>query len=1069
MFIFCFINLSNKMITCFRYACMFQGFFSHWMNGLPVTHTNWYKPDLQYGVFDLIVHNLHNEVYIKHIIVQNLKYKYQNIAEQPEMSHTKNCTALVLTRSAQGVSPMITIPCDFQFNTTYLCYDTKVQYLVPMKNLSLVNSRPCDGDWFTIKGATKCFSFSWTKRKISYNDARELCASKNSAVLTSEVGPVTVHDIHPRLRHHYAHDNITSLLKAHFVLGQRLSREAPHSRLPVMIHSLTEEAPDVFFTSLNNKCSLMERHETAKNYRIQTNDLVLKWLVKCQHCAEPMNVSAVICEKLSRPLLPHCDDHYFTCDDGTCILLIYKCDFISDCFDKSDEDVCNGASIWSNSSLTLPCHQGVLCDGEAQLIIPLHAICDGIYSNTTFVQEEYTCWQFHLQHINVRELSKDINKVHKRLRRLSPCNITNNLNYIRTLSRYHLNKYTECIEQKGIVDNFSNHSKRVMYDSIVCTRKHHTSLIENCKIGVNASDGAVATAYDDLDSCLWVTCPGMFKCYNNFCIYLSAVCDGHYDCRYGDDELLCPLLSCSGFLKCRGENRCVSSEEICDNNINCLYSMDDEVGCNKCPDHCHCEGYSLSCEVKNSLDIILASHKNHVKGFLMKGVQNIFDMRQMNLIGLVHLNVSFCYIETVQIRANDPIINGFIVITDFSNNKLVSIHFLNNNVYKNIVFLDLSFNLITMLKNVFLDKIVFLALKGNPLKELEIYAFQHNAKSLIDMRHIYFKKYMILKFPSAVSKQMNVKVSEPIICCIMSTDIKCTSSLQQINCFGIFTKKIEQIISYCITVLSAIAAIVLVVKHILSRWLVRKQISQKKNQFTIILVNWSWTAVVNSIYRLGILVADIAHVNIFVWIKSHACIFLNSFLYISLVSDMIFKTALLIFVSLQIIYPFKHNCLWLRWTAVFSASVWSLVCSTYFINLIEVFLFEETHHFDHLCSIAGCGVKDNFHLLLGIICLTDCFMISLSIYTLIQVYISLAKSAVTKGISTKKQSVVFNIKIILKVSYPIILEIPFRVSLVCLLAIQLSNTSPTQFCNYIFMYILSINFICAFFVSVYQH
>ena len=603
-----------------------------------------------------------------------------------------------------------------------------------------------------------------------------------------------------------------------------------------------------------------------------------------------------------------------------------------------------------------------------------------------------------------------------------------------------------------------------MNDSIVCAKEHGTSLMDNCKIRVNTSDVAAATAYDDPYSCLWVTCPGMFKCLESVCIYLSAVCDGQWDCQYGDDEQLCPVSSCSGFLKCRGENRCVGSEEICDKHINCVYSMDDEVGCTTCPDHCHCEGFGLSCRVNNSLAVMLSSHINHVKGFVMKGVQNIFNMTQIHFIGLVYLNISFCHIRKVEVQANRWI--GWIAITDVSNNNLVNVNFLNNSIFTNSVFLDLSFNIITMINNLFLNKLLFLALAGNPLKEIDLNAFQHNFKSLIDMQHIYYRRNIHFKFTSALSNQLRVKVSEPIICCIMSTDIKCTSSSKKIDCLGLFNIKIEQISSYCITTLSVIAAIALLAKYILSFWLLRRQLTNKKKYFTIILWNRSGAVVVNSIYMLGILVADVTNVNIYVWTQSQVCLLLNSLLFISIVSDMIFKTTLLIFVSLQIIYPFKHQCLWLRWSAVFSGLAWLLVCSTYSLNVIEHFIFKETYRLDLLCSVAGCGVKETIYLLLSVICVSDCLMISLSIYILIQTYVHLVNSQRNIDMTANKRQ---NIKIILKVSCQVFLEAPFRLSLLCLLAIQLSSTPPTQFCNYSFMYILPMNMICGFLVSVYRH
>ena len=1033
---------------------MFQGNFTHWMNKWPVRRTTWYNPAIQYGGFGLTKHTIHNDNYIKRTLLENIRYK-KNIV-QPEMSHTKNCTALQLIRSELFTFPMITIPCDAHFETSHVCDIGKLRPPISA-NSSILNRHACEDEWFTMRGTGKCFSFTWTKGEISYNDAHDMCISQHARVLNVDVRPVESTDFDPEIMQ-VIYDYNKNSLKTNYIalFGQPLTRKSSYYRLLEMIYRLTNTVSDSFFTNLNNKCSLVHK------FYISTK----RWGVKCQPCADAINVSAIICEKISRPYIMQCQDEYFTCDDGTCILLIYKCDLISDCFDGSDEDFCNGTtnSSWFNSSFALTCHNGVLCDGPDQMIVPLHIICDGIYSNTTlFVQEKIACSQFKLKHINLLELSKG--EVGHIAEKRSPCRPppafdSKSIKYKTSIDRY----YFKC-KQKGATDVSNYHSKGVISDSVVCTTEHDTSLMEKCKIGINATNGAIVTANDVYSSCHWFTCPGMFKCSESYCISISAVCDGQYDCTLGGDEFVCPLLSCPGFLKCRGENRCVGNDEICDNNINCLYSMDDEMGCNKCPDSCHCDGYSLSCEVNNSLDV-LSSKINHFKGFVMKGVQNFFNMTLMHLVGLVHLNVSFCDIKKVHIQVNDLILNSFIVISDFSNNKLANINFLKIRIFKHVVVLDLSFNLITVIKNVLLNKIVFLALKKNPLKEIVIHAFQHNDKSFIDMQYVYYQTNMNIKFPSTVSQQLEVKVSESLICCVMSKHIKCTSYVKATNCFGIFNIKTEQILAYCITTFSVLAALVLLTKHIISVWLLRKQLTIKKQYFTILLLNQSGAVVVSSIYALGILVADVTGVNISVWTTSHICLFLNSLLYISLVSNMIYKTTLLIFVSLQITYPFKHQCLWLRWTAVFSAIAWLLVCSTYSINMIERILYRDTYRSDYLCSVAGCGLRGNIHILLYIICLSDCFLISISIYMLIRTYIALAKSKKASDLSANNRR---NIKITFKVSCPVTLEIPFRICLVLVLVIQLANASNKEWCDYIFMYILPINTIYTSLFSVYQY
>ena len=39
----------------------------------------------------------------------------------------------------------------------------------------------------------------------------------------------------------------------------------------------------------------------------------------------------------------------------------------------------------------------------------------------------------------------------------------------------------------------------------------------------------------------------------------------------------------------------MSKEEICDNTVNCLHSMDDEISCSRCPVNCECSGYTMTC------------------------------------------------------------------------------------------------------------------------------------------------------------------------------------------------------------------------------------------------------------------------------------------------------------------------------------------------------------------------------------------------------------------------------------------------------------------------------------------
>ena len=101
--------------------------------------------------------------------------------------------------------------------------------------------------------------------------------SQNATVLTSEVGALILEDIHPVLKRQFAYRNVTELFEVHCGVEQRLSMRYPHSRLPEMIHSLTEETTSIFYTNLNNKCSLLERHTYQYNYVTPPTGSILKW------------------------------------------------------------------------------------------------------------------------------------------------------------------------------------------------------------------------------------------------------------------------------------------------------------------------------------------------------------------------------------------------------------------------------------------------------------------------------------------------------------------------------------------------------------------------------------------------------------------------------------------------------------------------------------------------------------------------------------------------------------------------------------------------------------------------
>ena len=177
---------------------------------------------------------------------------------------------------------------------------------------------------------------------------------------------------------------------------------------------------------------------------------------------------------------------------------------------------------------------------------------------------------------------------------------------------------------------------------------------------------------------------------------MSSACDGQYDCEEeNDDEIICPLSSCPGLLKCRGENRCVSKEEICEDTVDCLHSMDDEISCNSCPMNCECSGYTMTCHLDNSLEQALQKETYNIKVLILNGVQEQLFLHDILISRLVYLNASYCSKEKVLLSNIKYNIFTFIIIASFLNKKLTDILFLSDSIFKNIICLDVSFNLLS--------------------------------------------------------------------------------------------------------------------------------------------------------------------------------------------------------------------------------------------------------------------------------------------------------------------------------------------------------------------------------------
>ena len=138
----------------------------------------------------------------------------------------------------------------------------------------------------------------------------------------------------------------------------------------------------------------------------------------------------------------------------------------------------------------------------------------------------------------------------------------------------------------------------------------------------------------------------------------------------------------------------MSEEEICDDTVDCLHLMDDEIS-NSCQMNCECSGYTMTCHLDNSLEQALHNGTYNIKGLILNGVQQQLFLHDILISRLVYLNASYCSIEKVLLSNINYNIFTFIIIASFLNNKLTDILFLSDSIFKSIIFLDVSFNVLS--------------------------------------------------------------------------------------------------------------------------------------------------------------------------------------------------------------------------------------------------------------------------------------------------------------------------------------------------------------------------------------
>ena len=596
-------------------------------------------------------------------------------------------------------------------------------------------------------------------KSLSFYDSQFICSLHNASVFTvrtserlySEVNSNKLRASLTGYASHTSKKHIAQAIRENklqcFLLGAKLNLYSSHSMLPIMLYWVRSERLKYmsFVADVNQTCHTLDFAVATFKFDGRI-DPTQGWGVKCRSCSEAIKVSAIICQKPNKINAVKCQSNHFSCLDKTCILLIYRCDFVQDCFDGSDERNCilnaHNTSRESDQLVILPCVSNRNCDGNIGVQeYHIHSLCNGIYSNNTFLKE-IDCIKIY------RGLAKPLSVIKRHLRVFLPKTTINDSHVAKLVGNNMCGKYNHIPDTTANTMSAREASLKKMYLKTYSI-PNCTTLYGRCMVGVNSGRCSIAKTKT---ICGPVSCSGMFKCHESHCIFLSLVCNGAYDCEGGEDEQMCSTFTYPGFLKCRGQNRCVCTSEICDTRVNCFQSKDDELYCHDFPDNCECTGYVMSCHSNNSLDIIhnYNSEVLHTKGLLIKGIQNRMIPLKFKFRGLLLLNMSLCELRSVDMFSND-IVSSVLLIVDFSHNQLNNTHFLKAKFFIQLVCLDLSFNSLYIFqydKSSSLKYISVLLLMGNNLKEIIVRSDTYRL-SLIDLQFVsYNPNLVIIIYPS---------------------------------------------------------------------------------------------------------------------------------------------------------------------------------------------------------------------------------------------------------------------------------------------------------------------------------
>ena len=608
-----------------------------------------------------------------------------------------------------------------------------------------------------------------------------------------------------------------------------------------------------------------------------------RWIATfCRNYTSPTDV--FICEKPRMVNTMMCNADYYQCEDATCILELYVCDSVNDCLNGEDETKCDTHVLkqavfsFENSHLYLPCSLYYNCNDTLESKVPpvkLHDICDGLLSNVIKLDEDEVCIKRRVEHIHLSQLITNSRWTNKRDAKYS-----DDLYEVQKLRIMQQNENIAAMMRKAN-QLFNQNAKYIKEFEIPCSKSnHYTQFSDICEIRASGHECALPGRHS---ICSYMICPGMFRCISLYCIHMSLVCDGQNDCIYGEDEASCTNPSCPGFLKCRGESRCISPDQICDGKVDCILAFDDEITCNYCPTFCRCDGYLLYCTADNITDVVTITRGPYSKGVILNGEQKIISIDMFSSLSLIFIDVAHCLIRQIHFTLRTHTFHQHIIFGNFSVNLLNDIAFFRAELLRKLVVVDISENLISVLSsnNLQLKYLSVIYAKHNPLLFIQIDKGM-DFLELINLQNVEFRWRMICKINNF---KLKIVVTDSILCCLCPNAINCIYDGGISKCYGIMKNMASSIAFIALSILAAATVLsvsIKILKMVFMNFKIRKY-------YNICILNHVVSSTCTTTCLICLSIIGFIDIHLISWRTSTGCHIINGFISVSVGTTMAFK------------------------------------------------------------------------------------------------------------------------------------------------------------------------------------